>query len=173
MNLALRLAGIWLIYAIFQITLLDNMVIGHTARSFVFLLFLLMLPANMSKPAQYLIAFGAGLFIDIFAQMPGLHAFSSLLMIGIRPFWINVITGTVNRSKEELNFNTQSLSWIASYLLPLIFIHHLSFFTLEAAGSVFPHFFTHVLKIIGSTLFTFSLCFLIFGVFYKRSYTRR
>ncbi len=172
MNLALRLTGIWLVFAAFQIMLFDSMAISQLARPFGFLLFLLMLPVNLSKPIQYLVAFGAGLFIDIFTQTMGLHAFSCVLMIAIRPYWISIISGTLNRSKEELTLPHQNLSWIASYLFPLIFVHHFSFFMLEAAGDVFGHFFQNLLEIFSSSLYTFVICFLVYGIFYQRSSAR-
>lgn len=172
MNLVFKLTGIWLIFAFFQIMLFDSMPIGQLARPYVFLLFLLMLPANMSKAAQYLIAFGAGMFIDIFTHTIGMHAFACVLMMAVRPYWINILTGTTNRTKEELAFGTQALSWIASYLFPLIFVHHLTFFLLEASGDVFQHFGLVLLKILTSSLYTFVIVFLVFGIFYKQSSTR-
>jgi hypothetical protein len=172
MNQALKLTGIWLVFAFFQIMLFDSMTIGQLARPYGFLLFLLMIPVNMSKPIQYLIAFGTGLFIDIFTQSIGLHTFSCVLMMALRPYWINIITGTVNRAKEELALPVQNLSWIASYILPLIFIHHFSFFLLEAYGFAWEHFSRVILMILTSSLYSFVICFLIFGIFYKRSSSR-
>lgn len=172
MNQALKLTGIWLVFAFFQIMLFDSMTIGQLARPYGFLLFLLMIPVSMSKPFQYLIAFGTGLFIDIFTQSIGLHTFSCVLMMAVRPYWINIITGTVTRAKEELDLPAQNLSWIASYILPLIFVHHLSFFLLEASGFAWEHFSRVLLMIFISSLYSFFICFLIFGIFYKRSSSR-
>jgi hypothetical protein len=172
MNQVLKLTGIWLVFAFFQIMLFDSMTIGQMARPYGFLLFLLMLPPNMNRVVQYLIAFGCGLFIDVFTQTIGLHTFSCVLMMALRPFWINIITGTVNRSKEELSFGSQTLSWIASYILPLIFVHHLSFFLLEASGFAFQHFSRVLLMIFSSSVYSFVICFLIFGIFYKSSSSR-
>lgn len=172
MNQALKLTGVWLVFAFFQIMLFDSMTIGQLARPYGFLLFLLMLPVNTSKPILFLIAFGTGLFIDVFTQTIGLHTFSCVLMMAARPFWIKIISSTANKSKDELSFASQNLSWIASYLLPLIFVHHISFFFLEASGFAFQHFSRVFFMIITSSLYSFVICFVIFGIFYKKSSTR-
>jgi len=166
MNQVVKLIGIGLLFVFLQLMLFDSMTLGSYGRSFPFLLFLLVLPINLPQPVQYSIAFLLGISIDILSNSMGLHAFSCVLMMALRPIWVNIITGTVNRSKEELAFGKQSLSWMSSYMIVLIAIHHICFFFLERFSLQF--FFQTLGQIIASSIFTFVICFLIFTIFYKR-----
>jgi hypothetical protein len=168
MNQILRHLLAFVLFAFLQIVLFDHMSIGQVATPFPFLLFLLLLPLNLSRPVLFLLAFGVGLFIDIFTLTYGLHAFAALLSVGLRQFWLGIIAPSSFRSVEEIPFEDQGLVWIASYLFPLIFVHHLAFFSLEALGSGFQNFFFTIFKILGSSLYTFILCIIIFGIFYQK-----
>ncbi|MDB4285904.1 hypothetical protein N9933_01220 [bacterium] len=168
MNPYIKHILIFLAYAFFQIFLLNELIVAQVATSFVFLLFLLMLPLNIPSWALYLIAFSTGLVIDFFSYTDanGIHAFSCLLMMGAREFWIGFITASSYRTVGEVSFENQNLLWYAIYLLPLIFVHHFAYFFLEAFGM--QNFLITLLKIFTSTIYTFVLCFLLCTVFYKK-----
>ncbi len=166
MGLSVKHIFLFLLYSFFQITLLNHMVLWDIATPFVFLLFLLMLPLTVSRPVLFTVTFFAGLIIDIFSQTYGLHTFGALLVIGLREYWIAVITSASFRSVEEIPLDKQSLIWYTTYLFPLIFVHHTAFFFLEAMQ--LENFLYTLLKIVGSSIYTFCFCFLICAIFYKK-----
>ncbi len=55
-------------------------------KPFFYLLFLLMLPANLPRWATLLISFFTGFVVDKYSQTPGLHATACVLFGFVRPF---------------------------------------------------------------------------------------
>jgi hypothetical protein len=157
-----------LVYLFLQVFLFNQLTIFQVATPFVFLLFLFTLPFDLSKTALYLLTFGVGLLVDVLSESSatGLHAFSGLLAISLRELVFNAITSSNVRSGSEISIRNQNTIWLVSLLLPLIFVHHLVYFYLEAMS--FQHFFYTLLKVISSTAYTFSISLLIAYLFYKR-----
>jgi hypothetical protein len=56
--------------------------------------------------------------------------------------------------------------WFVSYVLPMLFIHHLFFFYLQEFG--FNDFFFTLLKTLGSTVVTFIFIYIIQFLFYRK-----
>ena len=119
-----------------QVVVLGHLALFNIGFCFVYLLFLLLLPIEIS-PVKIL--FGAlllGLVVDICGGTPGIHAASCVLLMFLRPFWLGSIT-----PRNDFGTNTllcianYSLSWFLLYAGPLVLIHSLAFFFLEAAGS--------------------------------------
>jgi hypothetical protein len=99
------------------------------------------------------IGFITGLTIDIFYDSMGLHACATVLISYLRNYWLSVITpqgGYDAGNSPTLAAN--GVQWFLVYAIPLVFIHHLVLFFLEATG--FEMFWYTMLKIIGSLFFT-------------------
>ena len=63
-----------------QILVLNNIYLGSSINPFLFILIIMMLPTSTPKIAMLFISFACGLIIDIFSNVPGLHAFSCTLL---------------------------------------------------------------------------------------------
>ena len=97
----------------------------------------------------------------------GIHTFSTLLAAGLRrPVMLLSATGNLSKIGDEFSLYKQDFLWYAFYLLPLIFVHSLSYFFLEAYS--FRYVGWTLLKILSSTLITFVFCYLICILIYKR-----
>ena len=99
---------------------------------FVYLLFLILLPLEMPKSFQYIIAFVTGLIVDFFLNTYGIQAFACVLMMFLRPNIILILNGFkpldtgIRPVPEVKDFN-----WILVYTLLLVFAHQLTVTTLE------------------------------------------
>ncbi|MCB0835881.1 MAG: hypothetical protein KDE26_05760 [Bacteroidetes bacterium] len=155
-------------YVFLQVTLQEELVLFRVAIPFFFIIFLFTLPFSIPQPVTYLIAFGMGLTIDMFSDhaASGVHAFSALLAIAARGRLAEIISTTNFRNLTDISFKNQTPAWYASYLLPLIFIHHFSYFFLEAF--TFQYFFFTLLKIFCSTIYTFLIGYALCYLFYSR-----
>lgn len=98
----------------------------------VYILPLLLLPLEMKKTFQYLIAFFTGFFIDMFFQTYGIHSLACLLLIYFKPIWVSIITGV--RSSDEIFKplpGEKDFKWILAYVGGLVFLHQLTITMLE------------------------------------------
>lgn len=170
MNILLRQSAIFVIYLLLQVFIFNNFVLLDLATPHVYILFLLMMPLNVRFPLAVLAAFFGGLFLDLFSVdlFRGLHAFSGVLVISLRKFWVNIITNRVTyRGSEEYLLSAQPTPWYVQYLLPLILIYETSYQLLEAFS--FGDLGTTLLKIGLSTLYTFAVCMIFTLLFHRGS----
>lgn len=168
-----RYIGGFLAYLGLQVFVFNNFILFDVALAHVFLCFLLMLPINLSFSAAISIGFAAGLLVDIFSynSLMGLHAFSAVLMMTVRVTWVDVITNRVSfRGIESSMLSMQPLAWYPNYLIPLIFVHHLAYYFLEAFS--FQNTLLTLSKVLFSAIFTFIWC-MIFTVLFHRTAERR
>jgi len=98
----------------------------------VYLLFLILLPLNISKSAQYLIAFGTGFIVDAFLRTYGIQSFACILMVFFRPYIILILNGFKPLETGVIPIpGVKEFSWILVYTLLLVFIHQITVTTLE------------------------------------------
>lgn len=157
-----------MLYLFFQVFLFNELELFNLAVPHVFLLFLLMLPFNITRPSLYLIAFGLGFLVDIFSDgaVTGLQAFSCVLVVGLRSGLAGILSSSNFRNLEDLDFKAQNGIWYVGYLLPLIFVHQFTVHFMEALS--FQNFFYKLLQIGVGTAFTFIICYILVVLFYKR-----
>ncbi len=168
MNQIFRLVVSGLVYLILQVMLFNNLTLFERATPFVFVLFLFLLPFSIPAGWLYLIAFGVGLAVDLSTEiMPsGLHAFSAVLAMGLRNRMAMLAGAASFRSVEEIDPANQTMSWFAVFLFPLILVHHLAFFFLEAF--TFEVFWLTLFKAVLSSVYTFLISIVLCFVLYKR-----
>lgn len=144
---------LFFVYLLYQVLILQNVVLFHTAFCFLYVLYLLLLPVETNPLLLMVIGFLLGFAVDMFYQSLGLHAFSCVLTMYLRNYWLNSLTpqgGYDATSVPSLSMN--GLQWFIVYAMPLIFVHHATLFFMEAGG--FGMFWFTLWKIFTSTLFT-------------------
>jgi hypothetical protein len=154
------------LYVIVQVLLLKNLVLFNTAFCFLYVAFILMLPVEMNNLFLMLIAFLLGFTVDIFYNSLGMHALALVFVAYVRNYWLATITpqgGYDVGTPPTLAAN--GLQWFLVYTLPLVFIHHLILFFVEAAG--FGLFWFTMLKAITSLLFTISVMLILQYLFFN------
>ncbi len=163
----------FLAYLLLQSLVFNYFTLGGLATPFVFLAFLLFLPLSISFPVSMLIAFFSGIFIEIFSAdyVRGLHAFSCVLMMAVRLSWIELIsTRNAYKGSEETFLRVQTLSWYLYYFMVPVFVHHLSFFLLEAFS--FSSMWSVLFKTVLSSIYTVGLLIIFSYLFYIKSERR-
>ena len=148
------------IYLLLQVLLLKNLVLFNTAFCFLYVAFILFLPVETNTLVLMLIAFVFGFLIDIFYDSLGLHACTLVLIAYLRNYWLSAITpqgGYDAGSGPALLVN--GAQWFLVYTIPLIFLHHVVLFFVEAGG--FFVFWYTMLKVISSLLFTMIVIVLV------------
>lgn len=99
---------------------------------YIYILIFLLLPLEIPKTAQYLIAFGAGLIVDIFSMTYGVHASASLLVAFVRPYLVNMLNGRhAPEGPDRPVPGEKDFKWLLLYTLILVFIHHFTITLLE------------------------------------------
>ncbi len=126
---------LFFVYLILQVVLLKNLVLFNTSFCFLYVAFILLLPVEMSNLLLMLIAFLLGISVDIFYNSLGLHTIALVLLAYLRNYWLATITpqgGYDIGTPPTLAAN--GLQWFLVYTLPLVFVHHLVLFFVEASG---------------------------------------
>jgi len=142
-----------------QVTVFKNLALYDIAFCFIYIGFLLLLPIEFNRLVLLVLGFIAGFMVDIFYDSLGIHAAASVLLVYIRPYWINFLTpqGGYDIGGDP-TLKQMNAVWFISYAFPLILIHHFAIFYIEGGFSLF--FFTLV-KVILSAVFTFVVLVLV------------
>jgi len=141
------------IYLFYQVLILKNIVLFNTAFCFLYVAYLFFLPVESNPLFLMLAGFIMGFSIDIFYDSLGLHAFSCVMVMYVRNYWLSLITpqgGYDSSTTPSIAIN--GIQWFLMYTFPLVFLHHAVLFFVEAGG--FGMFWFTLWKIITSTIFT-------------------
>jgi len=150
---------------LFQLTVLNNIDLGPYFKPQILVLFVLLLPKEITFSYLLLLSFALGLFSDILLNTNGLNASSLLLIAFIRRFWL---PKEVN-PRPEFNVVPSlrvvlNQKWLA-YILLLNFIYHFNFFILDYFS--FRLFFKIIVVSVLSCLLSIFFQWIIFKLFLK------
>ncbi len=151
------LAGFFIL-VVLQVFVLNKIQISGYINPFLYVFFILILPFDIPKYLLLILAFILGVTIDMFCDTAGLHTSATLFMAFLRPGVIHVIS--VKKEFEPKTFpglHNMNSSWVITYSIILIFLHHTFLFFLEAFS--FTQFFATLWRSIVSSLVTFALVF--------------
>lgn len=153
-------------YVAVQSIILQNVVLFDTAFCFAYVAFLFCLPVDMGILGLLFIGFVTGLSVDIFYDSLGMHAAASVFIMFIRNYWLNMITPQGGYDVGVMpTIALNGWQWMLGYILPLVFVHHLALFFIEASS--FGLFWFTLYKVIMSTLFTSTVIFILQYLFYN------
>lgn len=144
------------IYLLLQVLLFKSLTLFNVAFCFIYVGYILLLPIETNSLWLMIIGFIMGFCVDIFYDSLGLHALSLVFIGYIRNYWLSAITLQGGYDAGTLpNMASQGLQWYLVYTLPLVFVHHLCLFLVEASNmGLFWH---SMLKTIASLFFTMTL----------------
>ncbi len=83
-NLVWRNIGRFVLLALVQLLVLNNVYLGGYVMPMLYVLFILMLPTSTGRIPMLLIAFGTGLLMDIMAGALGFHALACTVVAMMR-----------------------------------------------------------------------------------------
>lgn len=161
MNRSIIINGIsFVIYLFLQVLIFKNSVLFGSAFCFIYIGYLLVLPVETNPLWLMFIGFALGLFIDMFYDSVGIHAFASVGIMYLRNFWLARVTPQGGYDNGAVpSIAADGLQWFLIYATPLIFLHHALLFFIEVGG--LQYFGYTLLKIIFSTFYTMVVMLIV------------
>ena len=115
-----------------QVLLVNHIRLGGYVHPYIYLIFVMLLPVNMSGWQLLLSGFGIGLVIDLFMGTLGMHAGATTLMAFCRPGIIKLVSGSLKfDSIREPNLNQLDFLWFLRYTFCMVLVHNFTYFMLE------------------------------------------
>ncbi|MGB3619384.1 MAG: Rod shape-determining protein MreD [Catalinimonas sp.] len=143
-----------------QVLLFRNRVVFDYAFCFLYVGAVLGLPRDFNPLGTLLTAFGTGLLVDWFYDTLGVHAAATVLLAYLRPIVLRVLTPSGGyESNMEMSVAEMGWRWFSLYILPLILVHHLMLFTVEAFDRNLLSLI--LVKTLCSTAFTYVVLMLL------------
>ena len=150
-----------------QVLILDNMHLWGYITFYPYLLFLLLLRADINKTNLLLIGFFTGLTIDFFQNTMGMQAAASTLLVFARPTVLNFYFKKMEFApREEPGISKLGFVGFLKYATTLIFFHHFLLFFLEAF--TLSGFFATLQKVLINTIATTTIIIIIETLFSRR-----
>jgi hypothetical protein len=157
----------FIVLALAQIYVFNKIQVSGYINPQVYILFILMLPFEISGFWLLTFAFTMGLTIDFFQHTPGLHASASVILAFLRPGVIRLVGKKDDmESWQYPNVRDAGSMWFLAYTIILVFLHHLFLFYFEVFR--FSEFFTTLLKVVINTVLTSLIIMMIQFLFYSR-----
>ena len=149
----------FLIFIVIQVAILKHLDLGRFINPFLYVLFILMLPIRSNQALVMVLAFLAGLTIDMFYNTMGYNAAACVFMAYCRPRVLRTFApkGEYDTSAKP-TIQSLGLPWVLSYAGTMVFLHHLVLFFLEAF--TLSSFFTTLGIVIVSSISTVGLIIL-------------
>ena len=150
----------FVVILLFQVTFLKNVVLFDVAFCFLYVSAILLLPVDTNRLLLLVLGFVAGIFVDLFYESLGMHAAACVFIMYIRNYYLSLVTpqgGYDSNVRPTLAAN--GIQWFLVYLTPLVFIHQLLLFFLEAGG--FGLFWFTLWKALASTVLTTTVIVIV------------
>lgn len=143
----------FLVLVLIQVFVLNQVLFMGYMNPYVYVLFILMLPANVSRSTVMLLAFLMGLCIDMFENSGGVHIAATVLLAYIRLPLLAIATQKRGDDFIQIRPSRLNLPNLMIYLILSIIIHHFTLFLIESY-SLFD-LGTVLLRTVLSSMFTF------------------
>ncbi len=118
---------------VLQLFVIDNIGFGAYIHPCVYVLYILLLPFDMTRQRLMINGFILGMIVDIFNGTPGLNAAATVLMAYLRPYVISITTRKSDiEGKEYPSISEMGLQWFVIYTVIMLLVHNLFLFMLEA-----------------------------------------
>lgn len=150
MPIVLKLIILFVGLLVAQILVLSNIQFLGFINPYIYLLFILSLPARMPRFIVLLLGFALGLVVDAFSNTMGMHAFATTLLAYARHFVTNLFISLDEGSNPMPSFRSFGVGAYVKYVVTLVFLHHAALFILESFS--FQHVWLILLKVIFSTI---------------------
>ncbi len=141
---------------IFQVLILNNIQLYNVLNPYFYVLFILLLPLDISAWAILFLSFFLGLSVDVFSDTGGIHAAASVFMAFCRPLVLIIVTPRGGYEHEPSpSLSNMGARWFITYSSILVLLHHLLLFNIEVFR--FNEFPMTLLRIVLSSVFTMTL----------------
>ena len=143
------------VVVLFQVLVMDNVMINGYMIPYIYLLFILLMPFETPRWLQLLAGFGLGLTMDLFSHTLGMHAAATVLAAFARSYMLDLLAPRDGYEPETFpRIYYYGFLWFLKYTLVIVFIHHLALFYLEVFQ--LKEFLSTLLRVILSSLLSAS-----------------
>ena len=143
--------------AVAQSLLLNRIQLFHCATPLLYVYFAITMPRNHPKWATLLWCFALGLFIDMFANTPGVASASMTLVAALQPYLLELFLPREAEENIKSSVATLGFGKFATLATILVVLFCLTFFSLEAFN--FSDWQQWLLSVVGSAVLTLVLIF--------------
>ena len=169
-KLVWRIIGRFVLLMALQLLVLNHVYLGGYVMPMLYVLFIIMLPTDMRRIPMLLTAFGMGLLVDVMNNMLGFHALACTVVAMMRILFADrIITRGEPVTIETPSIYSVTPQYFISYLMLLLAIYYLVFYTIELFG--FRSFGGVLLSTVASTLVTTLMAVLYQHIFLKKETT--
>jgi len=132
MYIILRNITRFLVVILFQVLVMDNVMINGFLIPQVYLLFILLMPFETPRWVQLVSGFLLGMGIDLFLNTPGMHTFATVAVAFVRPYFLNLLAPRDGYEPDSFpRIHYYGFLWFLKYTLVIVLIHHFILFYLE------------------------------------------
>ncbi len=145
----------FVVVILFQVLIMDNVMINGYMIPYIYLLFILLMPFETPRWIQLLAGFVLGLTMDLFTGTLGMHTAASVLVAFVRPYLLDLLAPRDGYEAETFpRIHYYGFLWFLKYTLLIVLVHHLALFYLEVFQ--LKHFFSTLLRVILSSILSTS-----------------
>lgn len=122
----------FVVVVLFQVLVMDNVMLNGYMVPYVYLLFILLMPFETPRWIVLISGFLLGLGIDLFEHTPGMHTAATVLLAFVRPYILSLLAPRDGYEPETFpRVHFYGFSWFLKYTLLMVLVHHLALFYLE------------------------------------------
>jgi rod shape-determining protein MreD len=159
-NRIIRFTLIFVLLIALQMLLFNNIQFSGYVNPYVYIMFILLLPVDISSWFLLIISFITGLTVDLFTGIPGMHTSATVLAGFVRPFVLRIISPRDGyESSSDPSMFVYGFKWFFIYTLVIVLVHHLALFYLEVFR--LTDFFRTFLRVMLSSFFSLSFILLL------------
>jgi rod shape-determining protein MreD len=151
----------------FQVLILNNINLGGLFNPYLYILFIILLPFEISGWLLLTLSFVTGFSVDYFSHQHGLHTAACVFLGFVRPSVLKYFAPREGyENVVEPNIYIFGFRWFFKYIVICTIIHHVTLFYLEIFR--FSDFFFTLARVIVSAIFTVVLIILTQYMFYRK-----
>ncbi|TDQ22842.1 rod shape-determining protein MreD [Tenacibaculum caenipelagi] len=166
MNKTLYIIFLFVFLLLLQGLVLNNVLFLGYINPYLYIVFVFLYPLKENRFPFLILAFLLGLFVDAFSNSGGIHAFSTLFIAYIRPFFFRTIFKKTTSDYQLFNLRHESFDKVFNYTTSLTIIHHFILFNL--INFSFYNFSNVLINTLFSSVFTLVLYFLGSFIFRRK-----
>lgn len=145
----------FIVVVLFQVLVMDNVMINGYMVPYVYILFILLMPFETPHWIVLLAGFILGIGIDMFEHTLGMHTASTVLIAFARPYILELLAPRDGYEPDTFpRIHYYGFIWFLKYTLFIVFLHHLALFYLELFR--LQEFLSTLLRVILSTILSAS-----------------
>lgn len=162
-KVTLTLIARFIILVLVQVLIFNHIDFMGYINPYVYVLFILLFPANNNRTLFVFVAFLLGFCVDVFSDSGGVHAAACVTLAYIRPVFLKFFFGTIY-DYQSIKFNQTDFGSKLTYFSAMIMVHHLLMYSMEIFSlnkiililqkTLFSGIFSIILCLILSILFS-------------------